>query len=108
TQSAPSQAVSPAETGPATPAATSANRVTRAFARTSEMCAGSTLGMIAARDTLYAFDSTSTASAAGNSVSVSAGPIAAAIAQHSSPRANIVPAITYRRPDRNRSSTGPT
>lgn len=50
--------------------------------------------MIAARDTLYAFDNTSTASAAGKSVTASAGPIAAAIAQHSRPRANSVPAMT--------------
>ncbi len=41
-------------------------------------------------------------------MSPSAGPIAAAMAQQSSPRANSVPAITYRRPDRNRSRTGPT
>ncbi|GAA1259818.1 hypothetical protein GCM10009677_08600 [Sphaerisporangium rubeum] len=34
--------------------------------------------------------------------------MAAAMAQHSRPRANSVPAITKRRPERKRSSTGPT
>jgi hypothetical protein len=52
THSAPSQAVRPAPTGSATPAVTRVNSATRALAVTRLMSAGSTLGMMAARETL--------------------------------------------------------
>ncbi len=52
TQSAPTHAVSPTATGAASAADTSANRATLAFAVTSVMSAGRTLGIVAARETL--------------------------------------------------------
>ncbi len=52
THSAPSQTVRPAATGAVTAAETSEKSATRAFAVTSVMSAGSTLGMVAARHTL--------------------------------------------------------
>ncbi|GAA1259812.1 hypothetical protein GCM10009677_08590 [Sphaerisporangium rubeum] len=52
THSPPIQAASPAPAAAVTPADTSENSATLAFAVTRLMSAGSTLGMVAARDTL--------------------------------------------------------
>ena len=106
TQGAPSTVWIPKAIGAATVDASTAPSPLRAFAVTSVISAGSSRGVTELRVIAYAFCSTSTPNAAGNSVTGS--PVTAPdIAQHSRPRASIVPIMMYRRPCRTRSSMGP-
>ncbi len=98
---------SPAPIGAAAPVASSPDSVTRELAFTREIRGGSSRGTTALRTTPYAFDDTSTPSAAGYS---SSPPPATApdIITASTARASIEPAIAARRPCGTRSSSGPT
>ncbi|AIA05294.1 hypothetical protein DC74_4822 [Streptomyces noursei] len=98
---------SPAPTGAAAPVASSPDSVTRELAFTREIRGGRSRGTTALRTTPYAFDATSTPSAAGYSASPPSA-TARDIDSASSARASIAPAIAARRPCGTRSSSGPT
>src|SRR5579875_1599311 len=104
----PVMASNPAATGTATVVAIREASAHREFAVTRVISPGSSRGVPEALVTPYAFCSSSTPKAAGSRDSESACCTAPAMPQHNRPRANIVPASTYRRPRRARSRNGPT